>query len=65
MQYKYDLFEEAGVLEYWIVDPVYKTVLVYDLENGKFVGQHPLIEDYKMVSRVLPEMKFDLVGGFG
>lgn len=65
MEYKYDLYEEAGVLEYWIVGPVYKTVLVYALENGKFVGQHPHIEDDKMVSRLFPEVKFDLFGVFG
>ena len=65
MKYKYDLYEEAGVMEYWIVDPVYKTVLVYVLENGKFVGQHPLIEDDKIVSRLFPELDFELKGVFG
>jgi Uma2 family endonuclease len=61
MKYKYDLYEEAGVLEYWIVDPSYKTVLVFLLENGKFIGQHPLIDEDKMVSKLLPELDF-LVG---
>jgi Uma2 family endonuclease len=65
MKYKYDLYEEAGVLEYWIVDPVYKTVLVFTLENGKFIGQHPLIEDDQMVSRLFPEVDFELMGVFG
>lgn len=72
MKYKFDLYEEAGVLEYClpagrqgIVDPVYKTVLVYVLENGKFVGQHPLIEDDKIASRLFPEMDFELKGVFG
>jgi Uma2 family endonuclease len=61
MKYKYDLYEEAGVLEYWIVDPSYKTVLVFLLENGKFIGQHPLIDEDKMVSKLFPELDF-LVG---
>lgn len=61
MKFKYDLYEEAGVLEYWIVDPSYKTVLVFLLENGKFVGQHPLIDEDKMVSKLFPELDF-LVG---
>jgi Uma2 family endonuclease len=61
MKYKYDLYEEAGVFEYWIVDPSYKTVLVFLLENGKFIGQHPLIDEDKMVSKLFPELDF-LVG---
>lgn len=72
MKYKYDLYEEAGVLEYClpagrhgIVDPVYKTVLIYVLENDKFVGQHPLIEDDNIVSCLFPEVNFELKGVFG
>jgi Uma2 family endonuclease len=34
---KYDVYEDAGVKEYWIVDPARKNVLVYLLlENGRF-----------------------------
>jgi Uma2 family endonuclease len=61
MKFKYDLYEEAGVEEYWIVDPVYKTIHVYLLENGRFIGQHPLIDEDKIVSKLFPEIDF-LVG---
>lgn len=38
MHDKYNLYEEAGVREYWVVFPQEKTVLVYDLsENGKYI----------------------------
>ena len=34
---KYNLYQRAGVREYWIVNPEDQTVQVYTLENGIFV----------------------------
>lgn len=34
---KLRLYQDAGVREYWIVDPDTKTATVYTLENGKYV----------------------------
>jgi Uma2 family endonuclease len=36
LKLKYDLYEEAGVREYWIVYPADKTIHAYVLENQKF-----------------------------
>jgi len=36
---KYRLYQKAGVKEYWIVDPVTKTVQTHILENGKYIGR--------------------------
>lgn len=44
MDIKYDLYEENGVLEYWIVDPQVKNIHIYVLENGKYIGLKPLNE---------------------
>lgn len=33
---KYDLYAEAGVLEYWIVDPRQRTVEIHLLRNGAY-----------------------------
>ena len=33
---KYDLYAEAGVLEYWIVDPRQRTVEIYLLRDGAY-----------------------------
>lgn len=35
--YKKELYEKSGVKEYWIVDPVSRSIEVYLLSNGKYV----------------------------
>ena len=42
---KFNIYEEAGVKEYWIVSPRGKTVLIYVLRKGKFIGLKPFIEE--------------------
>lgn len=42
---KFQLYEEAGVKEYWIVEPQNETVLVYYLNDaGKYIGLPPAVE---------------------
>ena len=36
IQLKYEVYEEAGVREYWIVFPKEKLVEIFVLENGKY-----------------------------
>ncbi len=60
MQYKYDLYQEAGVLEYWLVNPENKTIFIYVLKDGIFVGQHPLIEEDQIQSPLFPQLDFTL-----
>lgn len=39
VRFKFELYEEAGVKEYWLVHPVEQTLIAYFLEaNGKFGG---------------------------
>jgi Uma2 family endonuclease len=60
MGIKFDLYEENGVKEYWIVEPAEKSIFIYTLQNKKFIGLKPLIEDDKMKSPLFPTLDFDL-----
>jgi len=60
MTHKYELYQEAGVLEYWLVNPADKTILIYVLKDGIFQGQQPLIEESTIKSRLFPELDFTL-----
>lgn len=47
MKEKFELYQEAGVLEYWIVDPEHRIVFVYLLsaDTGKFAAVAPAYTD--------------------
>ena len=44
MKYKYALYEEAQVPEYWIIDPDHQNVLVYILKDGKYLNPINIVE---------------------
>lgn len=60
MNIKFDLYEEAVVLEYWMVSPEEKSVLVYVLQNGKYIGLKPFSESQILVSTIFPEIEIEL-----
>ncbi len=58
MDIKFDLYQENGVLEYWIVNPMEKNTYIYVLENNRYVGIKPLIESSTLISPTFPKLKF-------
>ena len=65
MKYKFDLYQEAGVKEYWIVNPADKTLFIYVLRNNEFIGMHPLIAEDCIQSKLFPDLDFQLESIFG
>lgn len=45
MKDKFELYQESGVREYWIVDPNQESVLIYILKNGEYIGLKPVVDD--------------------
>jgi Uma2 family endonuclease len=58
MDIKFDLYEENKVKEYWIVNPMEQTVLIYILKENQYFGMKPLIIDSKIESPTFPKLKF-------
>jgi Uma2 family endonuclease len=58
---KYELYEEAGVKEYWIINPVEENVVVFILnDNGKFSGLKMYATDDEISSVAISGLKINL-----
>ncbi len=64
MGVKFDLYQENGVKEYWLVEPADKTILVYVLRDGRYIGLKPFTEEDEMVSPLFPELRFAVKEAF-
>lgn len=60
MREKFEIYEEAGIKEYWMVNYQEKTILTYVLKNGKYIGLKPLTEGETMKSTLFPELQFEV-----
>ena len=60
MSLKFDLYESAGVEEYWIVDPEKETILQYFSEKGKFINYRPLAREHSISSKVVEGFQIPL-----
>ncbi len=56
---KFDLYQENGVREYWLVEPADNTLYAYVLnENGIYIGLKPATEKFR--SAIFPDLEIDL-----
>ncbi|MEX2565904.1 MAG: Uma2 family endonuclease [Cyclobacteriaceae bacterium] len=60
LQNKYDVYEESGVKEYWIIHPSEQTVLIYSLINGKFFPSRLFSSGDVVESAVIHGYQLDL-----
>ena len=57
---KFNLYKEAGVSEYWIIEPYGKLLLVYTLKNNEYIGLPPQTEGEDIKSPLFPDLKIAL-----
>ena len=63
---KFEVYEEAGVKEYWVVHPQEQTLLVYTLnQRGKYEGVlKPYVRTDQVSSHILPGLIINLAEVF-
>lgn len=57
---KFNIYEESGVLEYWIVYPQNNSFIIYRLANGKYIASRPFIAGDVITTPILPGFSIDL-----
>ena len=57
---KFELYQEAGIQEYWIVEPVFEHIIIYSLHNGKYIGSKPYSAGEIITSPILPGLKIEV-----
>ena len=62
---KYNLYQRAGVREYWLVDPELHTVQVFVLEEGRYNAAEAYTTSASVSVNVLPGCVIDLNQVFG
>ena len=65
MKEKYEVYQENGVKEYWLVEPQDKCVFVYVLnDQSKYIGLQPVTDEDILTSTTFPELQIDLAQVF-
>lgn len=65
MKDKFELYQEAGVLEYWITHPTEKMIQVFRLnEQGRYIGLPPVVEGDLLTTPIIPNLMLDVTEVF-
>lgn len=65
MKDKFDLYEEAGVREYWLVYPGERSVQIFQLnETGRYIGLRPYVDGDTVTTPIVPGMEVVLADVF-
>ena len=58
--HKYEVYQEFGVKEYWIIQPIEQTLMIYTLQNGRYVPSRLKTSGDVVTSSVLPGFSLNL-----
>lgn len=59
MDTKFDLYQEAGVLEYWLVYPEERSINIFVLQEGKYIGLKPFSDGQLLTSTLFPDLQVE------
>jgi Uma2 family endonuclease len=60
LQNKYEVYEESGVKEYWIIQPYELTLMIYTLVNKKYIPSKLFTSGDIVESKCIKGFKLDL-----
>ena len=61
---KYEIYEESGVSEYWVVSPQDQTLIIYTLTGGSYRASRLMVAGDIAASEALPGFRLDLASLF-
>jgi Uma2 family endonuclease len=65
MKDKFELYQEAGVLEYWVVSPIEKTIQIWTLnEQGIYFSLQPKVEGDIVTTPIISNLEVDVTEVF-
>ncbi|MBS9522580.1 Uma2 family endonuclease [Litoribacter alkaliphilus] len=65
LKYKYEVYQESGVKEYWIIQPEMENLMVYTLKQGEYVASRLFTRGDVVKSSCIKGIELDLEEVFG